>query len=233
MQPGYLLINKPKNMTSFDVVKQIKKIINKKIKIGHAGTLDPFATGLLIVCVGREATRSISNFVDLDKVYVVKAKLGELTDSLDFTGQILETKTKIPNKSEILEAIKKIGKKYIQTPPIYSALKHKGKPLYKLARSKVMTEEELQKIIKQKSREVEIFSLELIDFEPPFFSFRAKVSKGTYVRSLANDIAQIAQSCATTYEIQRVKIGPFSLEKSVDLNKLKTVEDVQDNMVKT
>lgn len=231
MKPtGYLLINKPKDVTSFQVVDKIKKIINQKIKIGHAGTLDPIATGLLIVCVGRQATKSISKFMNLNKVYEVTAKLGELTDTLDLTGVILETKDNIPNKQEIEDAMKKIGSQYVQTPPIYSALKHKGKPLYKLAREKKLEQSELEKIIKEKSRTIDIYNLQLISFESPFFTFRADVSKGTYVRSLANDIAALADSIATTYEIKRVKIGPFALEKSVDLSSIKTIQDVQENL---
>lgn len=231
---GYLLINKPKDITSFDCIRHIKRIVRQKIKIGHAGTLDPFATGLVIICLGRDATKSITELMNLDKTYIVKAKLGELTDTLDLTGEVLEAQAaslKLPAQEEIEQAIKKLGTNYTQTPPIYSALKHQGTPLYKLAREKQLTTEELEKIIKKKTREITIYSLKLENFDPPFFSFRTRVSKGTYIRSLANDIAKKAGSYATTYELQRVNVGKISLEKSIALDRLKTIDDIYDHLL--
>jgi tRNA pseudouridine55 synthase len=222
LHSGYLLINKPKGITSFRCVNHIKKLLpQKKIKVGHAGTLDPFATGLLLICIGRECTKSLSKLFDLDKTYVVKAKLGELTDTLDLTGEIIETCNYSHITKELLEkAIADFGTTYEQTPPIFSALKHKGSPLYKLAREKKLGIEELEKIIEKKKRTVTIHELKLLDFDPPYFSFRARVSKGTYIRSLANDIAKKLDSCATTYELERTNIGPFSLERATNLNKI-------------
>jgi tRNA pseudouridine55 synthase len=232
---GFLLINKPKEITSFQCVNHIKKIINarkNKIKVGHAGTLDPFATGLLIICVGREATRELTNMLTLDKAYLVKAKMGELTDTLDLTGKIIEKIDKIPTKKEIERAITSLGHEYIQTPPIYSALKHKGQPIYKLAREKKLDQEELEKIVKEKSRTVKLHEIKLISYKAPFFTFNAHVSKGTYIRSLANDIAKQAGSCATTHELERTKIGDISLDNAIPLNKIQTVEDVEKNLLK-
>ena len=231
---GFLLIDKPKDITSFQCVNHIKKIINarkNKIKVGHAGTLDPFATGLLIICVGREATRELTNMLTLDKTYLVKAKLGELTDTLDLTGEIVENIDKIPTEQEIERAIDALGHEYVQTPPIYSALKHKGQPIYKLAREKNLDQEELEKIVKEKSRTVKLHEIKLLGYEAPFFTFSAHVSKGTYIRSLANDIAKQAGSCATTHELERTKIGNISLENAVSLDKIQTIEDVEKNLL--
>lgn len=224
---GYLLIDKPKDFTSFQCINHIKKIIKIKTKIGHTGTLDPFATGLLIICIGREATKEISTLLNLDKTYIVTAKLGELTDTLDKTGAIIEEKEKIASKEEIEHAMSALGSEYVQTPPIYSALKYKGQPLHKLARKKKIAPSKLEEIIKEKSRKVQLYNLEFTEYSPPFFTFSAHVSKGTYVRSLANDIAQRAGSYATTYELQRTKIGKITLEKAIALNKIQTIEDIE------
>ncbi len=228
---GILKINKPKGITSYDCIRHIKRILKTKIKIGHAGTLDPFASGLMLICIGREATKSIDQLMTKDKEYVVKAKLGELTDTLDLTGKVLQTQP--VNKitvQQIEKAIKELGSSYIQTPPIYSALKHQGRPLYELAREEKLGETELEQIVQKKSRVVEIYKIELLSVEPPFFTFRAQVSKGTYVRSLANDIAQKMGLKATTYELERTKIGNFRLEEAVDLVELKTFDDIRKNL---
>lgn len=223
---GYLIINKPKDLTSFQCINKIKKIINKKIKIGHAGTLDPFATGLLIIAIGREYTKSISSLMDEDKKYTVKAKLGTLTDTLDLTGETLIDNEKIPTKEELEKAINKIGNEYLQIPPIYSALKHKGQPLYKLAREKALKEEDIEKIAKSKSRKVKIYSLKITKYNKPYFHLEAHVSKGTYIRSLVNDIAKLTNSFATTYELERTAIGKTKLSQAVELEQIKTLDDI-------
>ncbi|MFH1254565.1 MAG: tRNA pseudouridine(55) synthase TruB [bacterium] len=232
---GLIKINKPVGITSYDCIRHIKRILNiKKVKIGHAGTLDPFASGLMLICIGREATKTIDQLMTQDKEYLVKAKLGELTDTLDLTGKvleskILESKTINPSltKQDIEKAIKELGSSYIQTPPIYSALKHQGKPLYELAREQKMETHELEEIVQKKSRLVEIYKIELLNVDLPFFTFRAHVSKGTYIRSLAEDIAQKLDLHATTYELERTKIGDYKLEDAVKLYDLKTVEDIK------
>ena len=229
---GFLLINKPKDISSFDCIRKLKKLLPKKTKIGHTGTLDNFATGLLIICVGRQATKFVRSFMNLDKEYVVKAKLGELTDTLDHTGTIVETIDNVSvTRNDLLNAIKSLGCKYVQIPPAYSALKHEGQPLYKLARHKKISKEELDKIVKHKAREVQLYEVELLDVEVPFFSFRARVTKGTYVRSLANDIAQQCGLCATTYELTRTKIGEGCLEQAIDLDQINSFEDVETNIL--
>ena len=229
---GFLAINKPKGISSYDCIRHIKRILKQKIKIGHTGTLDDFATGLLIICIGRQATKLVSSLMNLGKEYIVKAKLGELTDTLDYTGKMVEQiNVPVLTKNDIEGAIKKLGKSYMQVPPIYSALKHKGSPLYKLARQNKLEEEKLQEIVQQKSRKVTIHEIELLDFSPPFFTIRAEVSKGTYIRSLANDIAQQLNLPATTYELERTKIGSFNLQNSIKLDDIKSVDDIDNNLI--
>lgn len=231
---GFLLINKPKDISSFDCIRHIKKSLKQKIKIGHTGTLDNFATGLLIICLGRNATKLVPQLSNFDKEYLVTAKLGELTNTLDHTGVIIE-KPDISelniSKKDLQNAIETIGKEYLQTPPIYSALKFQGTSLYKLARNKIMEQKDLEEIIKQKARPVQIHKLELLNFNSPFFTFKTTVSKGTYIRSLANDIAQILNIPATTYELERTKIGKFDLKKAVNLNALKTLDDIANILI--
>lgn len=226
---GTFLINKPIGITSFDCIRHIKKILNiKKLKIGHAGTLDPFASGLLIVCIGRQATKNIDNLLTQDKEYIVKAKLGELTDSMDLTGNIIHQTSISPEiTSQRLQATfdSFIGN-YEQIPPIYSALKFEGKRLYQLAKDSKIGHEELTKIAESKKRIVTIYSLDLLNFEPPFFEFKAHVSKGTYIRSLANDIAQKLGTTATTYELCRTKVGGYLLGRAINLSQIKSEADL-------
>lgn len=229
---GFLLINKPKGITSFDCIRKIKKIIGAKEKIGHTGTLDPFATGLMIICIGKAATKRSSELMATKKEYLVSAKLGEQTDTLDCTGEVLETKTDFTiTKDDISTAAAKLGSEYTQIPPAYSALKHKGKPLYKLARNKTLPEKDLEKILKEKARSAKIYNLEILSFEKPFFKFVVECSKGTYVRSLANDIANQIGLFATTYELTRTKIEKIKLDEAVPLEKINDLNDITTNLV--
>ncbi|MBD3272863.1 tRNA pseudouridine(55) synthase TruB [Candidatus Dependentiae bacterium] len=228
---GFLLINKPKNISSYDCIRHLKRIIKRKIKIGHAGTLDNFATGLLIIGIGRKATKNMDIFLNSDKEYFVTGKFGVLTDTLDITGEILKEKSKIILINELKETIKNFPNKYIQVPPIYSALKFKGKSLYKLAREKKISEKDLEKIIQTKKREVYIYKLNLINYNFPFFSLKTKVSKGTYIRSLVNDIAKELNTFATCSELKRTKIGNLSLSNSIKLNSIKTLKDIENKLI--
>ncbi len=221
MKAGFLLINKPTGKTSFDCIRVIKKLMPRGTKVGHSGTLDDFATGLLIICIGRPATRLASTLFACDKEYIVKAKLGEQSDSLDCTGKIIQTASDAMidriTETQLREAMQSLQPSYLQIPPIYSALKHQGKPLYTLARKKKLPTDVLETIAQQKGREVFIKEIELLDFKPPFFTIRTLVSKGTYVRSLAHDIAQKLGLPATTYELERTKISNLLLKQSVHL----------------
>ncbi len=224
--PGFLLINKPADITSFSCVKHLKRVIREKIKIGHAGTLDPFATGLIIVALGREATRLISRIMVMEKTYIATGKCGELTDTLDYTGTVVNTCDYIPSQEEIKGAMVSFGSSYEQTPPIYSALQHEGNRLYALARKNSLSTQELQAITEKKRRTVQLYDLQLLSYESPQFTIKARVSHGTYIRTLVNDIVVRAGSCATTYQLARTAIGPFDVAQATDLTDIKTVEDI-------
>lgn len=235
---GFLLINKPINFSSYDCIRVIKKIFRKQFqsnqlipRIGHTGTLDNFANGLLIIAIGRKATKEINSFMSLNKEYIFKAKLGELTDTLDNTGKITDTKKIIISKDKLQKAINSVQGNHIQTPPIYSALKYKGSNLYKLAREKIVSKKELLAIIETKKRSVTIHNIELLNYKPPFFIVKAAVSKGTYIRSLANNIANRVNNVATCYELQRTKIGPINLNKTIKLDDLHQIKDILDNLI--
>ena len=226
IKPGFLLINKPADITSYDCIRHLKRILKEKIKIGHAGTLDPFATGLLIIALGREATRLLPHIVEKEKTYVATGKCGELTDTFDYTGTVLATCEHIPSEDEIKKSIASFGSSYEQIPPLYSALKHKGFPLYVLVREEKMSIEDLKKLAAEKRRTVQLYDLQLISYESPEFTIKARVSPGTYIRTLINDIATRAGSCATTYKLARTAVGPFDLSQATHLADIKTVDDI-------
>lgn len=231
---GFLLVNKPKHISSAACVAYVKRIINKKIKIGHAGTLDPFATGLLIIAIEREATRLLPLLMCLKKGYYANAKLGELTDTLDLTGAIIKESDNCTIKeSDMREVIASFGSSYEQAPPIYSALRHQGERLYNLARRDLVPLDELVTITQQKRRIVSIDTLDLVSFSFPFFSIQTTVSHGTYIRSLMNDIASRLTTCATTYELERTSIGPFILANAQPLLDLKIPEDIEKHIIST
>ena len=207
-----ILIDKELNWTSFDVVNKIryaikKKFDIKKIKVGHAGTLDPLATGLLIICCGK-MTKSIDNFSAMNKTYSGKVTIGSTTPSYD-----LETKPNVHypidhiNEKLILKTAKKFVGKIFQTPPMFSAIKKDGVRLYNLARQ--------GKEIKIDKREVFIDSFEITSFNLPEISFNVTCSKGTYIRSLAHDFGKELNSGAHLSELRRIKIGDYSVEDSV------------------
>lgn len=228
---GFILVDKPNGMTSSDCVQSIRSIVGKKVKVGHAGTLDAFATGLLIVGIGREATRELSSIMVLDKIYTAQAKLGQLTDTLDFTGRVLEENTIETNRQELEQALQNLGAEYMQVPPVYSALKYQGKALSRIARQDVLSTESLAKIAKEKSRIVKLYSCKLLDVTLPFFTIQAHVSHGTYIRSLMNDIARNIGSYATTHQLRRNAVGPFSVEHAVKLSEFDTLEKVEKNLM--
>ncbi len=224
---GYIFINKPARLTSREVINKLQKMLPKKIKIGHAGTLDCFAHGLLIIGIGRPATRLFKYLMRLDKKYWVRAKLGELTDTMDRTGEVVAIKPEGVAPECLQKAFDDFPQKYEQTPPMFSALKWQGKRLSDLARVADECEARLQAILKTKVKPVDIYALNLISFESPFFVFEAHVSHGTYIRALANDIAQKCDSVATTHELQRIEVGPFKLDEAIEFADIKTIEDIE------
>ena len=203
---GILNVYKPKGLTSHDVVDEIRKKLNIR-KVGHAGTLDPFAEGVLIIGFGH-STRLLEYFKDFKKRYYVKAILGLITETFDITGEVKEEKNCNKSAKEIIEAINSFKGKYLQVPPAYSAKKYKGKRLYKLARE--------GKIISLPPREVEIYNIENIKVNPPYFSFEVEVSTGTYIRSLCMDIGYKLSCGATAVELVRTNIGDFNIKNSIN-----------------
>ena len=207
-----ILIDKELNWTSFDVVNKIryaikKKFDIKKIKVGHAGTLDPLATGLLIICCGK-MTKSIDNFSAMNKTYSGKVTIGSTTPSYDLeTKPIVHYPIDHINEKLILKTAKKFVGKIFQTPPMFSAIKKDGVRLYNLARQ--------GKEIKIDKREVSIDSFEITSFNLPEISFNVTCSKGTYIRSLAHDFGKELNSGAHLSELRRIKIGDYSVEDSV------------------
>lgn len=207
-----ILIDKPIEWTSFDVVKYIRKSLQarlkvKKIKVGHAGTLDPLATGLLIICIGKE-TKNISKYQDLSKKYTGIIKLGETTPSYDRETEINGTHDyNHVDENKVLKISKTFIGKQKQLPPIYSALKKDGKRMYKYAREKIEIEIE--------PREIEIYDFEILNFSAPYIEFVIKCSKGTYIRSIANDYGQKLNSGSHLYELKRISIGDFSISDAL------------------
>ena len=203
-----LNIYKPQGLTSFGVIKSIRKASEIK-KVGHAGSLDPFATGVLLVCLGND-TKKISEFMELKKEYEGVIEFGIITDTYDIDGKIIEMK---PVKGYSIDFLEGILSEFIgtidQVPPMYSAIKYFGKPLYKIARA--------NKKIEIKARKVNIYSIKVLNYVNPFLTLRIVCSKGTYIRSLAYDIGKILGCGAYLKSLTRTKIGDYSIYNSLFL----------------
>ncbi len=209
---GFLLIDKPKGKTSHDVIDELRKITKIK-KIGHSGTLDPIATGLLILGIGREATKKLSQFQKLDKEYWARIRLGAISDTFDVQGKIMEIKVnEIPTKEKVEKVLRSFEGEILQTPPPYSAKKIKGVKLYELARKGIL--------VAPKPKKVKIYKIELLKFKWPYLEIKINCSSGTYIRSLANDIGKKLGCGALVEELKRTKIGEFSLDKAVSLSEI-------------
>lgn len=241
----HVLINKPKDWTSHDVVAYIRNLArkqsaNKKIKVGHSGTLDPFATGLLIIGIGRESTKQLDKFKNMPKTYIATLKLGAVSDTYDSTGHItsvdsagsiappsrgswrslrglLRGRKREISKEEIKRVLKTFIGKQKQLPPMYSAKKIKGKKLYELARKGIE--------IERQPHNIEIYNIKLMEYNHPILKIKVECSTGTYIRTLAHDIGQALQTGAYCDELERTKIGDCSLDdakapKQIDKNDL-------------
>ena len=202
-----------KGVTSRDVVNKICKILNTK-KVGHTGTLDPIATGVLVVCVGK-ATKLVEILTSEDKEYIATVKLGVLTDTLDTDGKVLEEKDVFIKKEDLVSTLNSFVGFYDQEVPIYSAVKINGKKLYEYARSN--TEVELPK------RRVEIKKIELLEFDKDHYKFKVLVSKGTYIRSLIKDINDKLKIIGSMSDLIRTKQGNFDIKDSY------TISEINDN----
>lgn len=214
---GILLVNKEKDMTSRDVVNIIGKKFNTK-KVGHTGTLDPIATGVLGIAIG-DGLKIVDLLINDTKEYIATVKMGISTDTLDVTGEILEEVNDFCiNKEQLEHALNSFLGKSMQEVPLYSAIRVNGKRLYEYARSN--QEVELPK------REIEIFDIELLDFSNNEFSFKVKVSKGTYIRSLIRDIGNKLNIPCVMKELNRIKQGHFKIEDSC------TIDEIQEDKYK-
>lgn len=210
---GILVIHKEAGYTSRDVVNVVSKALGTK-KVGHTGTLDPLATGVLVLCVGK-CLKLVELLTNHDKEYVAKIRLGLETDTLDITGNVIK-KVDVPNQSK--EDVKRVLKSFVgkieQEVPKYSAIKVNGKKLYEYARAGIE--------VKLPVRQVEIYDLDLIsDIQANEFVIKCHVSKGTYIRSLVRDIGLSLGTVATMVELERIKLGNFSLEDAYSLQDVK------------
>jgi len=210
-----LFIDKEKDWTSFDVVAKVRSISGIK-KVGHAGTLDPFATGLLIVLVGKDATKKQDEFMKLDKEYEAVLELGKTSTTGDPEGEIKQTSTEkyqIPNKDRVNKILKEFIGGTEQIPPIFSAIKINGKKAYELARK--------GKEVKLKSRKVKIYSIELLNYDYPFLKLKINCGSGTYIRALAFDIGERLKAGAYLTELRRTKIGLYDIKDAKKVSEIK------------
>jgi len=208
---GILNLDKPKGKTSFDVVAIVRRLSGER-RVGHAGTLDPEATGVLPVCLG-QATRLIEFLADTTKIYRAEIELGIATDTYDAAGKVTRRgDTSSLSGEQVEAAVSSFSGSVEQIPPMYSAVKHQGVPLYRLARAGVE--------ISRKARRVELYRLEIVDFQPPLLTLEVECSKGTYIRSLAHDLGQKLGCGAHLRNLVRLKSGPFHIGDSVSVLKL-------------
>lgn len=215
---GYLLINKPKGPTSHDIVYRVRKIANTK-KVGHTGTLDPMATGLMVVCIGN-ATKAADYITNGTKAYIATMQLGLVSDTLDITGDVQKLPHKDVSEDTIREAFCSFLGEQMQLPPMYSAKKVDGKKLYELARK--------GQEVERKPNSITIFRLEILSIIGETIQFYVECSKGTYIRSLIDDIGKKLEYGAVMTALQRVKSGQFSLkqEHCHTLEELEKMSDI-------
>ena len=225
---GIIVVNKPKGITSFDVIRKLKKILKTK-KIGHTGTLDPLATGVMLMCVGK-VTKLASDLEAKDKVYIADFDIGYATDTYDIEGKKIAENIIEVSKENLEQSIKKFIGNIKQVPPMYSAIKIDGNKLYHLARKGIEVE--------RPERDVTIEYINLLDFKDNKAKIETKVSKGCYIRSLIYDIGQDLGTYATMTALQRKQVGDYSLENSYSLEQieemvlnndfkfLKTIEEI-------
>lgn len=225
---GIIVVNKPKGITSFDVIRKLKKILKTK-KIGHTGTLDPLATGLMLVCVGK-ATKLASDLEAKNKIYIADFDIGYVTDTYDVEGKKIAENIIEVSKENLEQSIKKFIGNIKQVPPMYSAIKIDGNKLYHLARKGIEVE--------RPKRDVTIEYINLLDFKNNKAKIETEVSKGCYIRSLIYDIGQDLGTYATMTALQRKQVGEYSLKNSYNLEQieemtlnndfkfLKTIEEI-------
>ncbi|MDY5106465.1 MAG: tRNA pseudouridine(55) synthase TruB [Actinobacillus minor] len=198
---GIFLLDKPQGMSSNDILQKVKRIFQAN-KAGHTGALDPLATGMLPICLG-EATKFSQFLLDSDKRYQVTAKLGERTDTSDAEGQVVETKVVNVTESDIQQALAQFRGDILQVPTMFSALKHQGKPLYEYARAGITVERE--------ARPITIFELKFIAYEAPFLTLEVHCSKGTYIRTLVDDLGEVLGCGAHVTVLRRLAVADYPI----------------------
>ena len=215
---GVFLLDKPQGMSSNDIMQKVKRIFQAN-KAGHTGALDPLATGMLPICLG-EATKFSQFLLDADKRYLVTAKLGERTDTSDAEGQIVETREVKVKTPEILTALEQFRGDILQVPTMFSALKHNGKPLYEYARQGITVERE--------ARPITIFELNFIEYNAPYLTLEVHCSKGTYIRTLVDDLGAALGCGAHVTMLRRTAVADYPTEKMLDWNALQSLAAQQD-----
>jgi tRNA pseudouridine55 synthase len=208
---GILLIDKPLHITSFGVIAVLRRLTKVK-KIGHCGTLDPLASGLLVCLIGKNYTRKSDALTADDKSYIASIELGSATTTFDKEGEKTHTSDLVPSKDDILNAIAKFQGQTLQTPPIFSAKKIGGQKACDLARQ--------GKSVEMKPSLVNM-QLDLVEYNYPHLIVKAKVSKGTYIRSLAHDLGLYLKTFAHLSALRRIECGTFSIDQAISLDKLK------------
>jgi len=205
-EDSILLVDKPAGITSFGVVARVRRRLSeqlgKKAKVGHTGTLDPFATGLMIIVTGKEC-RNAMNYSKLDKEYEAVIRLGQVSTTGDPEGEITNVSDTQPTKEAIEAALEQFRGEITQRPPIFSAIKINGRRAYDLARK--------GEVVEMPERQVTVFSLELLEYTYPDIRVRTHVSSGTYIRSLAEDIGAVLATGAYCVELRRTKVGEWSV----------------------
>lgn len=213
MENSVLLIDKPAGLTSFGVVARIRRVLGeqagKKVKVGHTGTLDPFATGLLVLVTGKE-TKNAMSYTKLDKTYEATLRLGETSTTGDPEGEVTKVSDRQPSREEIEEILKQFTGEITQTPPAFSAIKVGGVRAYKLAHK--------GQAVEVPSRQVRIHTLELVDYVYPEVKIRAHVSSGTYIRTLAEDIGKTLGTGAYCIQLRRTRIADWRVEDAKTLD---------------
>jgi tRNA pseudouridine55 synthase len=216
---GLLLVDKPKTWTSFDVVNYVRRIVAnaegkkpKNTKVGHTGTLDPLATGLLVLLIGKEYTRRAGELSKVDKSYEVTMKLGETSTTADDEGEKTVVSTTVPTEKSVLEALQQLQGQIMQVPPAFSAMKINGQRAYKLARE--------GKPVELEARPVTIYSNELTSYEYPYVKFTSRVSSGTYIRTLVTDLGELLGTGAYMSDLRRTEVGAYSLDAAITVEGL-------------
>ena len=212
---GVFLLDKPQGVSSNDIMQKVKRLF-KANKAGHTGALDPLATGMLPICLG-EATKFSQFLLDSDKRYVVTAKLGERTDTSDAEGQVVQSREVNVAEADILAALSAFRGEILQVPTMFSALKHNGKPLYEYARAGITVERE--------ARPITIFELKFIDYQAPFLTLEVHCSKGTYIRTLVDDLGEALGCGAHVTMLRRLAVADYPIEEMMPIEDLALLAD--------